>query len=52
MTQCILLTMQSFYLQRSKDFSVLLSTRVKSVTITLQENQRLNLGNQYERNAT
>ena len=49
MTHFIVLTVQCFYLRRNKGPSVLLSTRVKRVSITFHENERLNLGNQFEK---
>ena len=51
MTQCIVLTMQFFYLRRNKGPSVLLSTRYKRVVIISHKNQRLNIGNQYHKDA-
>ena len=51
-THCIVLTVQCFYLWRNKDPSVLSPTRNKRVAITFHENQRLNLGNQYHKDAT
>ena len=51
MTQCIVLTVQCFYLQRSKGPSVLLSARDKRITITFHENQRLNIRNQYHKDS-
>ena len=44
--------MQCFYLRRSKSALVLLSTRAKMIAITFHENQRLNIGNQYQKDAT
>ena len=52
MTQYIVLKVQCFCLRRSICPLVLLSTRGKSVAITFHENQRLNIGNQYQKNAT
>ena len=49
MTHFIVLTVQCFYLRRNKGPSVLLSTRVKRVSIAFHENERLNLGNQFEK---
>ena len=49
MTQCIVLIVQCFYLQRSKGPSVLLSARDKRITITFHENQRLNIRNLYHK---
>ena len=52
MTQCIVLKVQSFYVRRSICPLILLSTRDKRIAITFQENQRLNIGNQYQKYAT
>ena len=52
MTQCILLTLQCFYLRRKRSLPFFLSTKDKKVAISLQEHQRLNLGNHYHKNAT
>ena len=49
---CIVLKVQCFYLQRSISPLVLLSTRDKRIAITFHENQRLNIGNQYQKGAT
>ena len=49
---CIVLKVQCFYLQRSISPLVLLSTRDKRIAITFHENQRLNIGNQYQKDAT
>ena len=51
-TQCIVLTVQCFYLRRNKGPSVLLSTRYKIVAITFHKNHRLNIGNQYHNDTT
>ena len=51
MTQCIVLKVQCFCLWRSKGPVVLLSTRDKRITITFQESQRLNIGNEYQNDA-
>ena len=51
MTQCIVLKVQCFCLRRSKGPVVLLSTRDKRITITFQESQRLNIGNEYQNDA-
>ena len=52
MTQCIVLNVQSIYVRRSICPLILLSTRDKRIVITFQENQRLNIGNQYQKYAT
>ena len=52
MTQCIVLKVQCFYLRRSKDTLALLSTRDKRIAITFHEDQSLNIGNQYKKDAT
>ena len=46
MTQCIVLKVQCFDLQRTKYPSFFLSTRIKKVAITFHEDQRLHIGNQ------
>ena len=46
------MTVQCFNLWRKKDSSVLLSTRDKRVAITFHQNQRLNIGNQYDKDTT
>ena len=43
------LTMRCSYLQRNKSPSNVLSTMDKRVIITFHQNQRLNLGNQYNK---
>ena len=43
------LKMQFFYFWRIKDPLVLLSTRDKKIAITFHENQRLNIGNHYQK---
>ena len=50
MTQCIVLKVQCFCLRRSKDTLVLLS--YKRIAITFHEGQSLNIGNQYQEDAT
>ena len=52
MMQCIVLKVHCFYFGRSKGPSVLLSTRDKKIAITFHKNQRLNIGNQYHKDAT
>ena len=52
MIQCILLTVQCFYLRRNKGPLFLLSTRNKEVVMIFHENQILSLRNQYRKNAT
>ena len=52
MTQCIVLTVQCSYLRRNKGPSVLFSTRYKRVVVTFPDNQRLNIGSEYHKNAT
>ena len=52
MKQCIVLKVQCFYLRRSKGPLVLLSTRDKRIVIIFHEIQRLNIGNQYKKDAT
>ena len=52
MKQCIVLKVLCFYLQRSKGPLVLLSTRDKVIAIIFHEIQRLNIGNQYKKDAT
>ena len=52
LTQCIVLIVQCFYLRRNKGLSVLLSAKDKRVAISFHENQRLNLGIQYHKDAT
>ena len=51
MTQCIVLKVECFDLRRNKGPSAFLSTRDKRIDITFQENQRLNIGNQYRKDA-
>ena len=50
MRQCIVLKVLYFYLQRSKGSLVLLSTR-DNIAIIFHEIQRLNIGNQYKKDA-
>ena len=51
MMQCIIvLKVQRFCLRRSKDTLVLLS--YKRIVITFHETQSLNIGNQYQKDAT
>ena len=52
MTQCIVLKVHFFYLRRGKGHLVFLSTRDKRIAISFHENQRLNIGNQYQKDAT
>ena len=52
MMQVIVLKVQCFYFWRRERPAVLLSTRDKRITITLHENQRLNVGNQHHKDAT
>ena len=52
MTQCIVLTVQCFYLRGNKGPFFLLLTRNKTVANAFHENERLNIGNQYHRDAT
>ena len=52
MTQCIALKVQCFYLRRSKGPLFLLSIFSIQFAITFNENQRLNMGNQYQKDAT
>ena len=52
MTQCIVLKVQCFHLRRKKGSFILLSTSDKRIAITFHENQRLNTGNQYKKDAT
>lgn len=52
MTKCIVLTVQCFYLSRSKGPLIPLSARYKRVTITFQEKQKLNIQNHYHKDAT
>ena len=44
--------MQCFYFWRSKGHLVLLSTRDKRIAIAFHKNQRLNIGDQYQKDAT
>ena len=44
--------MQCFYFRISKGPLVPLSTRDKSIAITFHKNQRLNIGNHYQKGAT
>ena len=46
------LRVQCFHFRRSKVALVLLSTRDKRIAITFHKNQRLNIGNQYQKDAT
>ena len=46
------LRVQCFYFRRSKGPLVLFFTRDKRIAITFHENQRLNIGNQYKKDAT
>ena len=50
-TKCIILIRQWFCLRRRKGPSVLLSARAKMVAIKFHKNQKLNLGNQYHKDA-
>ena len=52
MKQCIVLKVLCFYLRGSKGPSVLLSTRDEKFAIIYHEIVRLNIGNQYKKNAT
>ena len=52
MMHCIVLTVQCFYLRGSKGPLFLLLTRDKTVAMTFHENERLNSGTQYHRDAT
>ena len=52
MTHCIALNVQCFNLRRSKDTLVLLSTRDKRIVLTFHEDQSLNIGNPYQKDAT
>ena len=52
MKQCIVLKVLCFYLRRSKVPLVLLSTKDKKIVIIFHEIQRLNIGNQYKKDAT
>ena len=45
------LKVQCFHFRRSKGPLVLLSTMDKRIAITFHENQRLNIGNQYQKDA-
>ena len=51
-TQCIECSVQCFYLQRKKGPLVLFSTRDKRVAIKFHENQIINIGSQYQEDAT
>ena len=42
---------QCFYFRRSKGPLVLLLTRDKKIAITFHENERLNIGNHYQKDA-
>ena len=52
MTQYIVLKVQCSYLRRSKYTLVILSTRDKRIEITFHDDQSLNIGNQYQKDAT
>ena len=52
MMHFIVLKVECFYLRRSKNTLVLLSTSDKKIAITFHEDQRLNIGNQYRKDAT
>ena len=52
MTQCIVLKVQCFYLRRSKDTLVLLSTKDKRIAVAFREDQSLDIGSQYQEDAT
>ena len=52
MRQHIILKVQCSYLWRSTCHLVLLSTEDKRIAITFPENQKLNIGNQYQKDAT
>ena len=52
MTQCIVLKVLCFYIQRSKGPLVLLLTRDKRIAIIFHETQSLDIGNQYKKDAT
>ena len=52
MTQCIVLQVQYFFRRKSKGPLVLLPTRDKRIPITFHKNQRLNIGNQYQKDVT
>ena len=52
MRQYIILKVQCSYLWRSTCHLVLLSTKDKRIAITVPENQKLNIGNQYQKDAT
>ena len=52
MTQCIVLKVLCLYLRRSKGLLLLLSTREKKFAIIFHEIRKLNIGNQYQRDAT
>ena len=51
MMQCILLTVQCFYLRRNKGTLVLLSTKYKRVAIVFHKSQRWNIRKQYHKDA-
>ena len=51
-TQCIVLKVLCFYIWRSKGPLVLLLTRNKRIVIIFHETQSLDIGNQYEKDAT
>ena len=51
-TQYIVLTMQYLYLPRNKGPTILFPTRNKRAPIAFHKSQGLNLGNQYNENAT
>ena len=52
MTQCIVLTVQCFYLRRNKGHSVLLSTKFKRAAISFHRIRKSNIGNHYHKYAT
>ena len=52
MTQRIVLKVQCFYLRRDKGPLGFFSTRDNRIATTFQENQTLNIGNQYQKDAT
>ena len=51
-TQSILLKVQCFYLRRSKDTLVPLSTSDERISITFHEDHSFNIENQYQKDAT
>ena len=52
MKQCLVLKVLCFYLRRNKGPLFLLSTRDERIAIIFHEIQRLNIGNQYKKDAT